>query len=231
MGRRITGHTAATTTVLALALTLHAENALADAATGDGKPLPNDAPLPLWSLRFSGGGGIPLPGTADDLVRAEGYGGLRWLFSGAVERRITGPLGAGATVLFGWRNTTSAADDGTSAPGNPIPHYAESYFAFGAELPITFELGDFTRQKTWFELALVPWVGLGAGQANLYGEGRLKVGPAFGANARAMLRGRHGGAGLLLGVHSLRVPGAGGMADVVDFGMFSLSLVGGFDVG
>jgi len=213
-----------------LALTLHPTAAVAQSDTEKGEA-PSDKSLPAWSLRFTAGGGIPLPGTADDLVRAEGYGGLRWLFSGALERRVAGPLGAGATALFGWRNTTSAADDGTSAAGAAIPHYSESYWALGAELPITFELGDFTRHKAWFELALVPWLGLGMGQANLYGNGQLRVGPAFGANVRMLVRGRHGGAGLMLGVHSLRVSGAGGLADAVDFGMFSLSLVGGFDVG
>lgn len=226
----LTWRSAAIGCFIASTLTLPAASALARDETTQEQG-PSDSPLPSWSLRFAGGGGIPLPGTADDLVRAEGYGGVRWLFSGALERRLTGPLGVGATALLGWRNSTYVADEGASTAGSSIPRYAETYWAAGAELPFTFELGDFTRRTAWFELALVPWVGLGAGQASLYGNGELKVGPAFGAHLRGMLRGRYGGVGLVLGVHSLRISGAGGMASAVDFGMFSLSLLGGFDVG
>jgi len=198
---------------------------------GTTPPVTSIEDLPPWALRVSGGGGVPVPGVHQDLLREEGYGGLRWFFSGSVERRVVGSLGVGVMALTGFRNATAAlrADAGSfTATGQP-PTYSERFSIVAFEVPVS--LLAVRRRPPWFELELVPWVGAGWGKAWLYEAGDLHSAPAFGATVRAMGRGRHGGLGLALGAYSLHVDQPTSVGGPVNFGMVSLSLVGGLDAG
>jgi hypothetical protein len=198
---------------------------------GTSRPVESVDDLPPWSLRLSAGGGIPVPNVQHDLLREEGYGGLRWAFSGSVERRVVGSLGVGVMALSGFRESDAEPRKGadTFKDGVVPPTYSERFTLIALEVPISFLV--IRPHPPWFELELVPWMGVGWGKAWLHQPSEWKAAPAFGAAVRAMGRGRHGGVGLALGAYSMSVTQPSSVAGPVNFGMISLSLVGGLDAG
>jgi hypothetical protein len=190
--------------------------------------------LPPWSLRLSLGGGVPLPNTHETLLGEEGYSGARWAYSLALERQLHGPLGVGLLALYGNRSLEAApTQDGASFVGAVPPRYSERWWMMAVELPLTFLVGHFgsRNQGQWVELDLVPWAGFGGGNVELYANGAWRWGPAFGGQARFLLRGRHVAGGVAAGAYSLRITEPSSVAGPIDFGMVLFSAIGGFDVG
>jgi hypothetical protein len=190
--------------------------------------------LPPWSLRLTVGGGVPLPNTHEALLGQEGYSGARFAYSLAVERQLHGPFGVGLLGLYGNRSLEAApTEDRASFVGSVAPRYSEQWWIAAVELPLAFLTGHFgsRNRDQWVELALVPWAGIGGGNVGLYANRAWHSGPAFGGQARFLLRGRHVAGGFAAGAYSLRVTESFSVAGPIDFGMVLFSAIGGFDVG
>jgi hypothetical protein len=198
---------------------------------GTSRPVRSIDDLPPWSLRLTIGGGIPVPSVHQDLLHEEGYGGLRWAFSGSVERRVYGVLGVGLMALSGFRESDAEPREGavTFTGGVVPPTYSERFSIVALDVPVS--LLAVRAHPPWFELELVPWLGVGWGKAWLHDPSEWRAAPAFGATVRAMGRGRNGGVGLALGAYSMSVAQQSVLAGPVNFGMVSLALVGGLDAG
>ena len=216
-------------TAWALGFVAFTSDARADDA-GSSRPVESIDDLPPWSLRLTAGGGVPVPTVQQDLLHEEGYGGLRWAFSGSVERRVYESVGIGVMGLSGFRETDAEPRKGAErfADNAEPPRYSERFSIVAFEVPVSLLM---RRRSPWFALELVPWVGVGWGKAWLHEAPEWHAAPAFGASVRAMGRGRHGGIGLALGAYSLSVAEPSVLAGAVNFGMISLSLVGGLDAG
>ncbi|HEX5099599.1 MAG TPA: hypothetical protein VFV94_08875, partial [Polyangiaceae bacterium] len=107
--------------------------------------------------------------------------------------------------------------------------YSERFSIVAFEVPVSLLAAR--PHAPWFELELVPWLGVGWGKAWLHEAPDWRAAPAFGASVRAMGRGRNGGVGLALSAYSLSVAQPSSLAGAVNFGTISLSLVGGLDAG
>jgi hypothetical protein len=190
--------------------------------------------LPPWSLRLGFGGGVPLASSQADLLSAEGYSGPRWAFTGEVERRVYGSLGLGARVIYGWRSLEPSLREGATSFGGGAPTvtYTERDWIGAAEAPFDFLIGRAGgRNDTRIELSLVPWLGVGFGNVDLYDDSSWRAGLAFGGEARLFFRSRHGGGGFSVGGYTLRLPPPSVLAGPVDLGVVLFSAIGGFDVG
>jgi hypothetical protein len=190
--------------------------------------------LPPWSLRLTVGGGVPLPNTHETLLGEEGYSGARWAYSAAIERRLQGAFGLGLLGLYGNRSLEAApTEDNGDFVGTVSPRYSEQWWIAAVELPLSFLAGHFgaPNKDQWVELDLVPWAGVGGGSVGLYANSAWRSGPAFGGQARLLLRGRNVAGGFAAGAYSLRVTQPASVAGPIDFGMILFSAIGGFDVG
>jgi hypothetical protein len=225
------------TTACSVALTLLSARASADALdarTDAHAGAPRDpattGELPHWSVRVSVGGGAPVPTVHEELLRQAGYGAPRWMLSGALERRFHGAVGVGVMGSYGFRTTDPEPRDGAEFfVSGPVPTYSER-FALGAfEVPLTFQVAR--HRRSWVEVAVVPWAGMGWGTAAMFDAGAWRAGPAVGASLRLLGRTEHVAFGVALGAYTLPTRAPSSVAGTINFGTISLSLVGGFDAG
>lgn len=215
-------------------LSARAHADVADTRADAHAPSPRDpataGELPPWSVRLTIGGGAPVSTVHEELLRQEGYGAPRWMMSGAVERRFHGALGVGAMVSYGLRTTDpDPRDGGGSFLDGPVPTYSERFVLAAFEVPLTFLVAH--QRRSWVEASIVPWAGLGWGAATLRDGGQWRSGPTLGATFRLMGRSEHVAMGVALGAYTLPIAQPSSVAGTINFGMFSLALVGGFDAG
>lgn len=208
-----------------IALATHA--ARADAATPQ-RPVPGIRDLPPWSLRVSVGAGVPVSTIHEQVLSQEGYDGLRFAFTGSVGRRVHDCIGVGVMGLYGFREIQAAYRQDASFLDGPKTTYSERFSIIAAEVPVTLLFAR--RFGPWLSLELVPWAGVGFGTASITSDTAWRVGPAFGGTLRVLVRGPRASVGVGLGAYSLRVD-TSSLAGPVNFGTYSLSLIGGFDAG
>jgi len=169
--------------------------------------------------------GAPVSSDQEELIDLEGYAGIRWNTSLAIDRKVTDVLGVGGLVLYGWRSADAETDEERENLTGIAPSYEETLIALGAQAPLTFDIGS-SRSVLFF---VTPWAGVGFAKAEFEHGGSWQTGPAFGANTgmfftKAFL-------GIAAGVYFVPLPPPGEAGGHNDLGMIHLSLLLGADVG
>jgi hypothetical protein len=219
--------------LIAVILSFYAQEAGAADSDGEpGKPTTKSAldDRPPWALRLSVAGGAPIPALHEQILSEEGYSGPRFALTLAVERRVSGHFGLGVLGRYQFRSLSPALPEGALDRGFNGPTYSEHSWLLAVDAPITFVLSQRAKGRAT-ELCIVPWVGAGAGKAELHDHSAWRPGPAFGGEVRLLWHGGPVAGGFTAGAYSFRIAQPSSIEGPLELGMILVSAMGGFDVG